>query len=110
MTPATDVTNPQWTPDEDLKIHEHAIKLLCAPFQTHENGLPEWPKNAADEYSRRNTPEDERVIVITLQNAKGDTPASIGCLDFCGMTSAVIDEKFRHWGDPEASAGQGDEE
>ena len=99
----TDVSG--YTPDPDLKIHEHAIKLLCQPFQTHENGLPEWPKNSADEYARRNTPEDERIIVIILQNATAEEPASIGCLDFCGMTSEVIDKKFRHWGDPDAASG-----
>ena len=99
-----------YTPDPDLKIHEHAIKLLCQPFQTHENGLPEWPKNAADEYARRNTSEAERIIVITLQNAQAGQPASIGCLDFCGMTSEVIDKKFRHWGDPEAASGGEDVE
>jgi hypothetical protein len=64
-------TTSGYTPDPDLKVHDHAIKLLCQPFQTHENGLPEWPKNAADEYARRNTPESGRIIVITLQNATG---------------------------------------
>jgi hypothetical protein len=110
MTTTATTATAGYTPDADLKVHDHAIKLLCQPFQTHENGLPEWPKNAADEYARRNVPEDERIIVITLQNAKGTVPASIGCLDFSGMTSAIIDEKFRHWGDPEAAAGGEDVE
>ena len=104
------MTSTGYTPDPDLKIHDQAIKLLCQPFQSHENGLPEWLKNAADEYARRNTAEQGRVIVVTLQSAKGETPASIGCLDFSGMTSQTIDEKFRHWGDPEAAGGSADVE
>ena len=61
-----------YTPDEDLKLHsENAIKLICKPFQSHENGYPEWPKNAADEYAvSRTRPEEDRVIVLLLQNGR----------------------------------------
>ena len=98
-----DLKKTGYTPDADLKIHDHAIRLLCQPFQSHENGLPEWPKNAADEYARRDDPEERRVIVIMLQNSRGDNAASISCLDFCGIPSSLIDERFRYWGDPEAA-------
>jgi hypothetical protein len=96
-----------YTPDDDVKLHsDNAINLICKPFQSHEAGLPEWPKNAADEYARTGAPEDERVIVLLLQNGRaGERPTAIGCLDFSGMTSTVIDETFRHWADPEASSG-----
>jgi Bacterial Ig-like domain (group 2) len=94
-----------YTPDDDLKLHsENAINLICKPFQSHESGLPEWPKNAADEYKRSHAPESERVIVLLLQNGRsGGPPTAIGCLDFSGMTSTVIDNEFRHWADPDAS-------
>lgn len=103
---AAQITNPTasgYTPDPDLQIHDNAIRLLCQPFLSHENGLPEWIKNAADEYARRDDQEERRIIVVILQNAHRDRLASISCLDFCGISSSVIDKEFRHWGDPEAA-------
>jgi hypothetical protein len=101
-----------YTPDEDIKVHtENAIRLICKPFQSHESGLPEWPKNSADEYARTDTPEDERLIVLIMQNGRrGGATTAIGCLDFSGMTSEVIENDFRHWADPEAARRKGDEE
>jgi hypothetical protein len=98
-----------YTPDDDLQIHsENAIKLICKPFQSHENGLPEWPKNAADEYARTDAPEDERVIVLILQNGRAHGPSNvIACLDFSGMTSTTIEDDFRYWADPEAASRRG---
>jgi hypothetical protein len=106
MSPITE--SGGYTPDPDLKLHsENAIKLICKPFQNHESGLPEWFKNSADEYARADAPQDERVIVLLIQNgrAAGQSNA-IAVLDFGGMTSAVIDKDFRHWADPNASAGK----
>ena len=46
-----------YTPDKDQKVHAAgAIALICSPFQSHENGLPEWAKNSADAYGRDGTP------------------------------------------------------
>ncbi|MFY9580043.1 MAG: hypothetical protein WAQ33_12025 [Gaiellaceae bacterium] len=100
-----------YTPDEDIKVHpENAIRLICKPFQSHESGLPEWAKNAADEYARTNAPEHERVIVLVMQNGRRGGPSNvIACLDFSGMTSDVIEHEFRHWADPEASRRAGEE-
>ncbi len=93
----------EYTPDEDVKVHEEgAIRLICAPFQSHENGLPEWVKNSADEYTRTGRAEDGRIIVLILNDGRVG-PASISCLDFNGMTSAVIEEHFRKWADPDAA-------
>jgi hypothetical protein len=104
-----DPTMGGYTPDKDLKIHhENAIKLICKAFQSHESGYPEWPKNSADEYARADAPKEDRIIVLLLQNGRaGGRSNAIGCLDFCGMTSSVIDDVFRHWADPDASR-QGD--
>lgn len=94
-----------YTPDQDIKVHEEgAIRLLCKAFQSHEHGVPEWVKNSADEYARLNVPEDRRAIVLIFCDGAGDSPASISCLDFGGMTSRVIEENFRIWADPEAAA------
>jgi len=93
-----------YTPDIDLKVHEEgAIKLICKAFQSHESGLPEWLKNSADAYAREDAPEDKRVIVVIFDYGHKGVRPSISCLDFSGMTSAIIEENFRIWADPEAS-------
>jgi hypothetical protein len=106
-------TTTGYTPDEDLKVHhENAIRLICKPFQSHESGYPEWPKNSSDEYARTDATEEERVIVLIQQNGRRDGPSNvIAALDFCGMSSEVIDNDFRHWADPEASRrGEGQDD
>jgi len=104
-------TAATYTPDDDIKVHtENAIRLICKPFQSHESGLPEWAKNAADEYARTDAPEQERAIVLLMQNGRRGGPSTvIGCLDFSGMTSDVIEHEFRHWADPEAAHRTGAE-
>ena len=95
-----------YTPDDDIKVHEEgAIRLICAGFQSHEAGLPEWLKNSSDAYAREDTVEDKRSIVVIINNARGGVPASISCLDFVGMDSTVIENNFRHWADPDAARG-----
>src|SRR5258708_10550421 len=93
-----------YTPDEDVKVHEeNAIKLICAAFQSHESGLPEWLKNSADAYAREDASEGKRAIIVIFDYGRKGHTASISCLDFSGMTSAVIEESFRIWADPEAA-------
>ena len=93
-----------YTPDLDVKVHEEgAIRLICKAFQSHESGLPEWLKNSADAYARENAPEDKRVIVLIFDHGRKGFASSISCLDFVGMTSAMIEENFRIWADPEAA-------
>jgi len=98
----------KYTPDEDIKVHEEgAIKLICGPFRSHENGLPEWIKNASDAYAREDAPENKRVILIILCDKHPTGKPSISCLDFAGMTSADIEGNFRRWADPEAAVRGG---
>jgi hypothetical protein len=93
-----------YIPDEDVKVHEEgAIRLICKAFQSHENGLPEWLKNSADEYIREDAPEGKRVILVVFHYGRKDRAASISCLDFSGMTSGIIEQHFRVWADPEAA-------
>jgi len=97
-----------YTPDKDLRVHgEGAIRLLCSPFQSHENGLPEWVKNSADAYAREDAPEGKRVLIILLTHGRLGRRPSIACLDFCGMSSQTIEDSFRVWADPEAAARGG---
>ncbi len=94
----------KYTPDEEQKVHPiGAISLICKAFQTHENGIPEWAKNAADAYGRENAPPDRRVVVIIFSDKKSLGSPAIGCLDFVGTTSDRIEKYFRHWASPEAA-------
>lgn len=101
-----------YTKDEEQKVHsDGVINLLCKAFQSHQEGLPEWVKNAADAYAREEDHRDispyERVIlIVTCDLARLGAP-KIGCLDFVGTTSDRIEEHFRHWGSPEAAQGSG---
>ena len=93
-----------YSPDNTLRVHQRgAIQLLCLPFQSHENGLPEWLKNAADAYARQDAPESRRVIVVIFDYGRSGSAPSISCLDFCGMTSSAIENRFRVWADPTAA-------
>lgn len=98
--------------DDKVAVHEEgAIKLICKAFTSHEAGLPEWIKNSSDMYARRNTAPEDAVIAVLLKDAKGtDGQAIIGCLDFGGMSTEDIENRFRQWADPNASAGGKDVE
>ncbi len=95
----------RFTPDAEQRVHgPGAIALICKPFQSHENGLPEWVKNSADAYSRGTFNPEDRVIVLFTCDLARVGPPSIACLDLVGTTSHHIEEYFRHWADPDAAA------
>jgi hypothetical protein len=97
-----------FTPDAEVKVHaEGAIRHLCAPFRSHEDGLPEWIKNSSDAYARLDIQPDEAFVLVLLQDGKSGGPPMVGCLDFGGMSTLDIENKFRHWADPTA-AGEDD--
>jgi hypothetical protein len=95
----------KYTPDGDIEMSKiGTIKLLCADFSSHEDGLPEWIKNSSDEYIRRDAPEQQRVIVVILNHGT-KVVSSLSCLDFGGMSAAALEKNFRKWGrDPEATS------
>jgi len=85
-----------YTPDEDVKVHEeNAIKLICAAFQSHESGLPEWLKNSADAYAREDASETKRAIVVIFDYGRKGHISSISCLKTGHglLPVAVIDGK-----------------
>jgi hypothetical protein len=93
-----------FTRDTHAKVHaEGAIRQICSPYRSHEDGLPEWVKNSDDEYTRLNIPKGERAIVLLFQNGRGERSPMVACLDFGGITSQIIEDKFAHWADPNAA-------
>lgn len=103
MAEAADI---EFTPDDNVQVHEEgAIKLICANFRSHEDGLPEWIKNSSDMYRRQDVVPAESVILLLLKDGSKSEPALVGCLDFGGMTTEDIEKKFRRWADPNAAGG-----
>ncbi len=97
-----------FAPDDSVHVHEEgAIRLICSQFRSHEEGLPEWIKNSSDMYRRIDASPDESVILVLLQDGRRSGPALVGCLDFGGMTTADIEQKFRQWADPDAAGASG---
>ena len=100
-------TDIRFSPDENVHVHEEgAIRLICAQFRSHEDGLPEWIKNSSDMYRRMDAGPEESVIVVLLRDGDKSEPALVGCLDFGGMTTADIEQRFRNWADPEAAGNR----
>jgi hypothetical protein len=95
-----------FTRDSEAKLHEEgAIRQICAPFRSHENGLPEWIKNSSDAYARIDASDEQRIIIVIFQQKKGTKLSVIGCLDFVGMDAFDIENRFRIWADPNAAGG-----
>jgi hypothetical protein len=95
-----------FTPDDSVHVHaQGAIRLICSAFRSHDDGLPEWVKNSSDMYARQDAPPSASAILVLLQdkNTAQTTPAMIACLDFGGMTTADIEQRFRNWADPDAA-------
>ena len=92
------------------KIHEHAIDLLCRPFHTHKKGLPEWLKNARWVYLKNPHTIQKRHVIINHVRGNRGRPARLECIDFGGISSADIEERYLVWADPNAAAGIAEEE
>ncbi|MGH9195555.1 MAG: hypothetical protein ACRD1T_07435, partial [Acidimicrobiia bacterium] len=94
----------KFSPDQDTQVRaEGAIKLICAPFQSHDNGLPEWLKNSSDAYLGTEVSPEDKVVLVILETGRKGGQSSISCLDFVGMTSQKIENDFRIWADFEAA-------
>jgi Bacterial Ig-like domain (group 2). len=93
--------------DRGLKVHKAGvIAQLCAPFRSHEQGLPEWFKNASAEYARQNAAAEHRVLTLIFGSRPSDDLPFIALLDHGGMTVQALEEKFADWGNPEAHLGE----
>ena len=104
MTDQSGAHGVSFSPDQNVHVHEEgAIRLLCAAFRSHEDGLPEWIKNSSDMYRRMDAGAEESVILVLLRDGSRSEPALVGCLDFGGMTTANIEKQFRKWADPDAA-------
>ncbi len=89
--------------DRGIKVHSSgAIAHMCAPFRSHEQGLPEWFKNATAAYARENVPTENRVITLLFGKRRADDAPYIAVLDHVGMTVQDIEEKFADWGNPQS--------
>lgn len=83
-----------------------ALDMFGKSFRfDHDKGLAEWIKNSADAYLRDGAerkiriPDSEQAVIIRFRNKSKTAPASFECIDFCGTTKRVIEEKFAFWFD-----------
>jgi hypothetical protein len=93
--------------DEKIRIHaKGAIAQLCSPFRSHEQGLPEWLKNANTAYANANVASEDRVLTLFFGSKSG--MKYIALLDHVGMNVEDIEKRFSDWGNPEAFVGEAD--
>jgi hypothetical protein len=93
--------------EERNVIDDHLLDIIGNEFKfSHEKGLPEWIKNSADAYIRRDppVPDEEQFIFFNFIDGKKNAPSVFECIDFCGMASDEIDKALKRWGDPKAAS------
>ena len=89
--------------DRGIRVHERGvIAQLCSWFRSHEQGLPEWFKNASTAYARHNVETAHRVITLMFGKRPQDGASYIALLDHGGMTVEDVENRFANWGDPAA--------
>ncbi len=87
--------------EEKNVIDDHLLDIIGNEFKfSHEKGLSEWLKNAADAYLRSEKDDSESFIIFRFANVD---ELSFECIDFVGMTSEDINNALKRWGDPEAA-------
>lgn len=92
--------------DDNIRIHARgAIAQLCSPFRSHEQGLPEWLKNASTAYANDNAGSEDRVLTLFLGKIPSTGEHYLAILDHVGMTVEDIEKRFSDWGNPESHKG-----
>jgi hypothetical protein len=92
--------------DELIRFHEKGtLAAVTRWIQGHDVGLAEWLKNTRRAYQtdRLDVPEEDRVAVILLRDARPQNgPARIGLLDVGGVNAEDL-VRWSIWQDPDAS-------
>lgn len=74
------------------------LDLIGREFATHEQGLAEWLKNAADATLAAGLTPGVETIFLDFTDAERLMPPSFACVDFVGMTLGAIETGFKPWG------------
>jgi hypothetical protein len=89
--------------DAGIRVHERGvIAQLCSLFRSHEQGMPEWFKNASTAYARDDTPTEFRVLTLFAGTQPGTSDQYLALLDHAGMSVEDLEQRFANWGDSEA--------
>lgn len=89
---------------EEPNVFADSLLGLISRINSHEQGLSEWLKNATDTYLRASIPDEKKLVVFRIVD-KGIKKPIMECIDFIGMTSSDITERFKRWGDVKAAQG-----
>jgi len=74
------------------------LDLIGREFATHEQGLAEWLKNAADATLAAGLTPGVETIFLDFTDGDTLTPPTFACVDFVGMTLEAIETGFKPWG------------
>ncbi|MBW2058563.1 MAG: hypothetical protein JRJ26_13805 [Deltaproteobacteria bacterium] len=74
------------------------LDLIGREFATHEQGLAEWVKNAADAVLEAGLNPGVETIFLDFTDGTDGRPPVFGCIDFVGMTMESIESAFKPWG------------
>jgi len=79
-------------------IDDGFLDLIGREFATHEKGLAEWLKNAADATLAAGFSSGSEIILLHFTDGERAKPPVFECIDFVGMTLEDIEGGFKPWG------------
>ena len=79
-------------------IDDGFLDLIGREFATHEQGLAEWLKNAADATLASGLAARSRRVFLCFADGQVRRPPIFECVDFVGMTLEEIERRFKPWG------------
>lgn len=79
-------------------INDGFLDLIGREFATHEQGLAEWLKNAADASLAAGLTSGWETILLRFTDGQTRMPPVFECIDFVGMTLEEIETGFKPWG------------
>lgn len=92
-----DVINVKILPEKNV-IDDGFLDLIGREFATHEQGLAEWLKNAADATLAADLTYGLETILLHFTDGQTQMPPVFECIDFVGMTLEGIERDFKPWG------------
>jgi len=91
------MTSVKIIPEKNV-IDDGFLDLIGREFVTHEKGLAEWLKNAADAILAAGLTSGSETIFLHFTDQRRGKSLVFECIDFVGMTLEEIERAFKPWG------------